>query len=110
MRRSRKREPSAQAVGPSTDRAMSFRRCLLCDYDFANREGTKACDLYACPYLPEVLDIACPTCNYNFFNSEGRPECSDPPSCDFALSVAPARVAALHRWQEEIGGPGVGEQ
>ena len=62
------------------ERAMAFRQCPQCDYDFATHAGTRGCDLYACPYLPEALDTSCPNCNYNFVSGEGRPECSDPPS------------------------------
>jgi hypothetical protein len=80
------------------ERALKFRQCPQCDYDFATHTGTRGCDLYACPYLPEALDTSCPTCNYNFVSGEGRPECSDPPSCEFAREEAPRRVSAMRRW------------
>src|SRR5260370_22973473 len=80
------------------EHALQFRRCPQCHYDFATRTGTRGCELYACPYLPDVLDVSCPTCNYNFETGEGCPECSDPPSCEFAQQEAPRRVETLHRW------------
>lgn len=81
-------------------RVLQFQPCPSCGYDFATGEGERACHYYACPYLPEELDIHCPTCWYNFFTGEGRPECNDPPDCDFARDEAPGRVAAMARWSE----------
>ncbi len=86
------------------DRAMRFRPCEYCSYDFATHTGTKTCHLYECPYLPAVLDVACPRCAYNFETEDGRSECGDPPTCEFAQHEAPRRVEALHRWIEENGG------
>jgi hypothetical protein len=100
-----KRTNQTEVARHEADRAMSFQLCPSCSYDFATREGTKACQLYACPNLPEILDIVCPTCNYNFFSGEGRPECSDPPICRYAIEEAPDRVTALHRWQEDAVEP-----
>lgn len=81
-------------------KALSFRRCARCTYDFLTGEGVRACHYYECPYLPEELDVRCPTCLYNFFTADGQPECSDPPSCDFARHEAPQRVEAALVWSE----------
>lgn len=80
-------------------RALSFQRCAQCTYDFLTGEGFRSCHYYECPYLPEVLDVRCPTCLYNFHTRDGQPECSDPPSCEFARHEAPRRVRAARRWQ-----------
>lgn len=80
------------------ERALTFRQCPQCDYDFATRTGVRGCDLYACPYLPEALDTSCPNCNYNFATGEGRSECGEPPSCEFAREEAPGRIDAMRRW------------
>lgn len=82
-------------------RMLSFRPCPDCAYDLATGEGERSCNYGACPYLPEALEVHCPTCWYNFYSQEGRPECSDPPSCDFARKEAPARVAAVGRWRSQ---------
>ena len=81
-------------------RALRFRQCPQCTYDFVTRTGTKGCHLYACPYLPDLLDVSCPRCNYNFATRDGNPECSDPPSCEFSQTEAPRRVEALQHWIE----------
>jgi len=79
-------------------RAAAFRQCEFCEYDFLTDTGERGCHYYECPYLPEDFDVWCPTCRYNFVVKDGNPECSDPPSCSFARTVAPGRVAALHEW------------
>lgn len=80
------------------DRALRFQTCPSCSFDFATRTGTRSCHLYACPYLPELLDVSCPNCNYNFETLDGAAECGDPPTCSFSTDQAPKRVAALHAW------------
>jgi len=92
MLRKKKTEDRAE------DRALGFRQCPFCSYDFATHTGERACHMYACPYLPDLLDVSCPTCNYNFETGEGQAECGDPPSCEFSTSVAPHRVEALRQW------------
>lgn len=77
---------------------MRFRQCPQCGYDLLTGEGERGCHYYGCPYLPESLDVTCPTCVYNFATEDGNPECSDPPSCDFAVNVAPDRVANVREW------------
>ena len=85
------------------EQGLRFRQCPQCTYDFATGTGTRGCELYACPYLPDVLDVTCPTCVYNFYTQEGRPECNDPPDCDFARREAPVRVEGLRRWLRAVG-------
>jgi hypothetical protein len=79
-------------------RVRAFQTCELCSYDFRTDEGERGCHYYECPYLPEELDIWCPTCRYNFMVGDGNPGCSDPPACAFARTVAPGRVRALEEW------------
>lgn len=79
-------------------RVREFRTCELCEYDFRTDEGERGCHYYQCPNLPEELDVWCPTCCYNFMIRDGNPDCSDPPSCEFARKVAPGRVRALEQW------------
>lgn len=80
-------------------RALAFRQCAQCDYDFLTGTGARACHYYECPYIPELLDVQCPVCRYNFHTRDGQPECSDPPSCDFARHEAPERVRTARQWQ-----------
>jgi hypothetical protein len=84
--------------GRENNHSVTFRQCPWCSYDFVTHTGEKACHMYACPYLPDELDVSCPNCNYNFATGEGRPECSDPPTCEFSQREAPGRVAALEQW------------
>lgn len=93
----------SSGIDHSLRRALAFTRCPSCSYNFATGEGRRACNYYACPYLPEALDVFCPRCVYNFFTSDGNPECNDPPDCDFAVHEAPRRVAALTHWWELQG-------
>lgn len=79
-------------------KVLAFQQCELCAYDFLTDTGVRGCHYYECPYLPEALDVWCPTCRYNFAIGDGNPECSDPPSCSFATQVAPGRVRALETW------------
>jgi hypothetical protein len=79
-------------------RVLAFHTCELCSYDFRTDEGERSCHYYGCPYLPEELDVWCPTCRYNFMVGDGNPGCSDPPACGFARTVAPGRVRALEAW------------
>ncbi len=78
----------------------TFQKCEHCDYDFATGEGERTCHYFECPYLPDVLDVTCPTCRYNFYIDDGNPACGDPPDCEFARDQAPVRVAALRGWLE----------
>jgi hypothetical protein len=87
-----------RAQARALERALHFEQCPSCTLDFVTREGEQACHYYACPYLPDLLDIVCPACNYNFATGEGAAHCGDPPSCDYALEEAPAHVAALEEW------------
>jgi hypothetical protein len=88
------------------ERVLAFRTCPFCEHDIATGEGERACHHYECPYLPEELDVRCPDCLYNFFAEDGNPACGDPPDCEFALEVAPVRVATLRAWTEQqaVGG------
>lgn len=93
------------------ERLLSFRACPTCEYDLATGEGTRGCHYGACPYLPEALDTRCPTCQYNFFTDDLQPACGAPPSCEFALTEARARVDALTYWlahQPKASAPGSG--
>lgn len=80
------------------ERLARFRRCSHCSYDVATGEGKRACHYGDCAYLPEELDPRCPTCLYNFWTDDLEPECSDPPSCEFARFEAPRRLEALSYW------------
>ena len=79
-------------------KAVTFQQCSFCSYDFATGEGQRGCHYYECPYLPEELDVRCPTCLYNFYIEDGNPECGDPPDCEFAREIAPERVANIAAW------------
>lgn len=79
----------------------SFQQCEHCDYDFLTDTGVRGCHYYECPYLPEAMDVWCPTCRYNFAIGDGNAECGNPPRCEFARKVAPQRVATLTGWLEE---------
>lgn len=81
-----------------SDRARSFQVCEHCTYDFRTGEGLRSCSYGECPYLPDELDVWCPTCLYNFLLDDGNPACGDPPDCDFATEEAPLRVAAMRQW------------
>jgi hypothetical protein len=78
--------------------AVRFVQCEHCSYDFLTDTGDRSCHYYECPYLPEAIDVWCPTCHYNFATRDGNPECGDNPKCDFAVRVAPGRVKALRDW------------
>ena len=80
------------------ERALAFQQCPQCALDLATGEGERGCHYYECPYLPEELDVRCPTCLYNFFTDDGNPECHDPPNCKFARLTAPERVQTLQSW------------
>lgn len=82
------------------ERALAFHQCAQCTYDLLTGEGERGCHYYACPYLPEALDVQCPTCMYNFHTRDGQPECSDPPTCEFARTTARERVALARRWHD----------
>jgi hypothetical protein len=91
-------------TGPQlSKRARAFRTCEHCDYDFATDEGERGCHYYGCPSLPEELDVWCPTCLYNFMVDDGNPACGETPRCEFAVQVAPKRVAALRQWLAGTG-------
>lgn len=95
----------AMRKAPSGDeRALEFRQCSWCAYDFATDEGERGCHHYDCPYLPEQLDVRCPTCLYNFFVDDGNPGCGDPPDCEFSRDIAPERVSLLSTWLEQQPG------
>lgn len=84
------------------DRILGFRTCSSCAYDVATGEGERTCHYYACPMLPEELNVVCPLCLYNFFTGEGSPACGEPPSCAFALDEAAERLEMLARWLERV--------
>lgn len=86
------------------ERLLSFRMCPVCEYDLATAEGRRACHYGECPYLPEAMDIRCPTCLYNFFNDGLTPACGDPPTCDFARLEAPDRIDARVYWLDHHTG------
>lgn len=83
------------------DAALDFAQCPACQHDMATREGATDCHYFGCPYLPDELNVVCPTCHYNFYSDETVPGCGDPPTCDFARDEAPDRLAALQVWLEE---------
>jgi hypothetical protein len=89
---------SAQETNLLSSKAASFARCEACAYDFRTDEGARACHYYECPYLPEELNVWCPTCRYNFLVRDGNSACGDSPRCDFARDVAPGRVRAMEQW------------
>lgn len=70
-------------------RAATFRQCLLRTYEFATAEGQRGCHYNEGPYLPEELDVRCPTCLYNVSGEDGNPDCGDPPDCAFARRLRP---------------------
>lgn len=86
---------------PALGEPPGFHQCALCSYDFRTDEGDRGCHYFECPYLPEALDVWCPTCRFNFMIDDGNPECSYPPDCDFARDIAPERVRALEAWLAE---------
>jgi hypothetical protein len=86
-----------------TAKVLAFQTCELCSYDFRTDEGERGCHYYECPYLPDALDVWCPTCRYNFMIRDGNPECGDTPRCAFARTIAPVRVAALDEWLRSRG-------
>ncbi|HEX9889916.1 MAG TPA: hypothetical protein VGA69_10590 [Nitriliruptorales bacterium] len=88
------------------EKALAFRPCAECEYDIRTGEGERSCHWYACPYLPEELDVFCPTCNYDFFTREGAPECGATPRCEYAVNVAPQRVANVRDWTAMQPGSG----
>jgi hypothetical protein len=94
---------AADGIPQLPENVRVFQTCELCSYDFRTDEGERNCHYFECPNLPEVLDIWCPTCRYNFMVDDGNPACGDPPQCEFALEVAPARVAALDAWLTSRG-------
>ena len=85
------------------DRAIAWQQCVVCSYDIRTGEGERNCHYYACPLLPEELDVFCPTCNYDFYTREGSPECGPTPRCDYARTVAPRRVATVREWWGQQG-------
>lgn len=91
------------------EKVLDWQQCPTCSYDITTGEGERACHWYACPYLPEDLDVFCPRCNYDFYTGEGAPECHDPPTCRYSRQVAPRHVVAVDQWlarQEDTGGEG----
>lgn len=64
-------------------RMMAFRQCPGCSYDFLTGEGTRTCNYYDCPYLPEEFKVLCPACNFNFATGEGAEHCDDPENCEW---------------------------
>lgn len=86
-------------------RALDFRQCAFCAFDLATGEGERACHYYDCPYLPDELDVRCPTCRYNSYTGDGNPACGDDLDCDFLRNVAPERVRTLNAWLEAGSAP-----
>ena len=60
-------------------------------------EGTRACALGECAYLPEDLNVYCDYCRFDFFTMEGNSPCKDPLACDHAREPL-AHVENYHRW------------
>lgn len=81
-------------------RALRFRRCPGCDYDWATGEGKRACSYYDCPYLPAELRVVCDWCGYNFVLGEGQIRC-DHVTCERALALK-ANVPTYEHWQESL--------
>lgn len=81
------------------EKALAFVQCEDCAYDLETGEGQRSCHWGDCPYLPEALTLVCPTCRFNFGTMEGDPECGETPRCEFAIEVAPVRLALFHAWQ-----------
>ncbi len=88
---------------PLPPRVLAFELCEQCDYDFRTDEGERGCNYGECPYLPEALDVWCPTCRYNFMVRDGNPECGDTPRCEFARTTARERVRTLSAWLTSRG-------
>jgi hypothetical protein len=85
------------------EQALRFEPCPQCTLDLATGEGQRSCHYYTCPYLPDALDVSCPTCLFNFMTRDTVPGCGDPPTCAFALDEAPERVANLTAWLARHG-------
>ena len=54
-------------------KALAFVQCESCAYDLETGEGFRNCHYGECPYLPEALDLQCPTCRYNFGAEDDPP-------------------------------------
>lgn len=91
-------EPASVILPP---KVAAFEPCEACSYDLLTDTGVRSCHYYECPYLPEALDVWCPTCRYDFATEDGNPACGETPCCRFARQVAPTRVAMLHAWAEQ---------
>jgi hypothetical protein len=87
----------------AVDRALSFRQCPDCSFDFITGEGERSCHYGDCPYRPDEIDVLCPQCRYNFFTGEGSPACGTRPACEFARTEAPDRVDLARRWLDAHG-------
>lgn len=97
-RRRKRKAPRDTLASPVSTKALRWRQCAVCSYDIRTGEGDRSCHWYACPSLPEELDVFCPRCNYDFFTREGSPECGEHPRCDYAREVAPLRVRTVRAW------------
>jgi hypothetical protein len=93
----------AQLTERERKRALRWVQCEACDYDLATGFGERGCHYGECPYLPDALDVVCPTCRYNFAVEDGNPECGDPPRCEFAAVTVKPRLAMLDEWKAFYG-------
>jgi hypothetical protein len=82
------------------ERFLGFTQCADCTYDLLTGEGERTCHYYTCPYLPEELDVTCPTCTYNFVTRDTHRACEGGPACDFARDEAVQRMHNLRAWAE----------
>jgi hypothetical protein len=76
-----------------------FERCPGCGFDIATGDGERSCSWGDCPYLPEELDVFCPTCRFNFFTMQGNPRCGRPGACEDSAEQR-ANVANVRIWAE----------
>ena len=74
----------------------AFEPCPQCGWDFATDEGTRACALSDCAYLPEELNVYCDYCRFNLYTMQGNSPCDDPAACEHAVRFG---------WQGNAGCP-----
>lgn len=82
----------------NTARLPAFTQCAGCRYNFMTGEGTRSCNWYECPVLPEEYKVFCPECNYNFVTGEGSPRCTDPPTCEWSVEGYKHAASAVQRF------------
>lgn len=78
-------------------RWQEFSQCPGCGLDLGSGEGNRGCAWGDCPYLPEELNVICPTCMFSFITGEGNPTCEDPLCCEEGAE-ARSHVANFLEW------------